>query len=90
MQLRTIPMRRHLTTLFTLAVLLLPSSAIAIPVPSAPSNPMQTTATATLHLMRNENYLYLKATSFVPICIVSYVFPPEYPVPNPRVHRDPQ
>lgn len=83
MQLGAIPMKRHLTTLFTLAVLLLPSSAIASPVPSAPSDPMQTTATATLHLMRNENYLYLKATSFVPICNVSYVFPPEYQYQTP-------
>jgi len=69
--------------LLIMVVLLLPPCAIASSLPSPPSDMPQATASSTLHLMRNENYLYLTAASFVPSCHVSYVFPPDYQYQTP-------
>jgi hypothetical protein len=75
------PQWAHSFALISILILLLPTSALAIT--PEPSDAPQATAVATLHLMRNENYLYLKATGAVAQCHITYVFPPEYQYQTP-------
>lgn len=73
---------RGAASLLVLTLLLLPALAAATTTQSNASEP-QPTSVSTLYLMRNENYLYLKATSNVAQCTVKYVFPPDYQYQTP-------